>query len=115
MAFGIPSEDFHGGFGLPHDEDCDSHADKFTFCDPTDEELESEAENVHNELIRSLVEAGGEIRQLNEDKMVLIYNLKEMVKWLDHFITTNPENLYTEEARTALWVAECCLMDMEDK
>ena len=21
MPFGIPSEDFHGGFGLPHDED----------------------------------------------------------------------------------------------
>jgi hypothetical protein len=22
MPFGIPSEDFHGGFGLPHDDDC---------------------------------------------------------------------------------------------
>ena len=21
MPFGIPSEDFHGGFGLPHDDD----------------------------------------------------------------------------------------------
>ena len=22
MPFGIPSEDFHGGFGIPHDEEC---------------------------------------------------------------------------------------------
>lgn len=22
MPFGIPSEDFHGGFGIPHEEEC---------------------------------------------------------------------------------------------
>ena len=36
MPFGIPNEDFHGGFGLPHDDwDCD--------CD-NDNECEIEVE-----------------------------------------------------------------------
>ena len=35
MPFGIPSEDFHGGFGLPHDEDdYDPYTGKYAFCGP---------------------------------------------------------------------------------
>ena len=49
MPFGIPSEDFHGGFGIPDDA-----------------EYESAAEEAHDNLIRSLVEAGGEIREAKE-------------------------------------------------
>lgn len=50
MPFGIPSEDFHGGFGLPHEAvDCDGRClncdfyDHIRGCDVedwTDEELE---------------------------------------------------------------------------
>ena len=53
MPFGIPSEDFHGGFGLPHD-------------DWTDEELEEATQESYDNIVRSLVEAGGEIRELRE-------------------------------------------------
>ena len=52
MAFGIPSEDFHGGFGLPHDNDL------------TDEECDELAQESYDNLVRSCIEAGGEIREL---------------------------------------------------
>ena len=97
MPFGIPSEDFHGGFGLPHDEatyDADQEA-----CD---------------NLTRDLWETNQRMTQLIADKKTLIYNLKKTVEWLDYFITTEPDDIYIEEARTARWVAECCLMDMEE-
>ena len=55
MAFGILSEDFHGGFGLPHDAD-----------DWTDEECDAIAQEAYDNLVHSLVEAGGEIRELRE-------------------------------------------------
>lgn len=97
MPFGIPSEDFHGGFGLPHDEvihDADQEA-----CD---------------NLTRDLWETNLRMAQLIADKKTLIYNLKKTVEWLDYFITTEPDDIYIEEARTARWVAECCLIDMEE-
>ena len=34
VPFGIPSEDFHGGFGLPHDDDYDPYTGKYAFCGP---------------------------------------------------------------------------------
>lgn len=35
MPFGIPSEDFHGGFGLPYDEDdYDPYTGKYAFVSP---------------------------------------------------------------------------------
>jgi hypothetical protein len=49
MPFGIPSEDFHGGFGIPEDE-----------------EYESAAEEAHDNLVRSLVEAGLKICEARE-------------------------------------------------
>ena len=102
MPFGLPSEDFNGGFGLPSD-------------DEITEEVIYTAENAaHDNLVRNLVEAGAEVCQLQSDKDTLIYNLKEVVKWLDYFVTTEPDDPYIEEARTARWVAECCLMDMEE-
>lgn len=56
MPFGIPSEDFHGGFGLPEDEVCvinyddtdgevddkddyDPYTGKYAFCPPSNEDL----------------------------------------------------------------------------
>ena len=101
MPFGIPSEDFNGGFGLPSD-------------DEITEAIYTAENEAHDNLVRSLVEAGAEVCQLQSDKRTLIYNLKEVVKWLDYFITTEPDDIYIEEARTARWTAECCLMDMEE-
>jgi hypothetical protein len=55
MPFGIPSEDFHGGFGLPHD-------DGFT-----DEEYNQIAEDNFNEKVYALTEASAEISALRDD------------------------------------------------
>jgi hypothetical protein len=65
MPFGIPSEDFHGGFGIPEDE---VHA---IYCgvaddDLTDEEYEAIAEEANDNLVRALIEAGGEINEARE-------------------------------------------------
>ena len=65
MPFGIPSEDFHGGFGIPEDEVCVINYDD-TDGDVSDEEYEAAAQEAHDELVRSLVEAGGEIREAKE-------------------------------------------------
>ena len=60
MPFGIPSEDFHGGFGLPHDDD--STDDNFT-----DEEYNQIAEDSYNEKVHALIEASAEINELRGD------------------------------------------------
>lgn len=78
MPFGIPSEDFHGGFGIPEDEVCVINYDD-TDGDISDEEYEAAAEKAHDNLVRSLIEAGGEIRELKgilrEAKDALLYML----------------------------------------
>ena len=78
MPFGIPSEDFHGGFGIPEDEVCVINYDD-TDGDISDEEYESAAQEAHDNLVRSLVEASEEIREakelLNEAKDALLYML----------------------------------------
>lgn len=53
MPFGIPSEDFHGGFGLPYD-------------DLTDEECNELAQESYDNMVRALVEAGGAMREAKE-------------------------------------------------
>lgn len=99
MPFGIPSEDFHGGFGLPHDEDnvidirtkeqkrldaikqddYDPYTGKYAFISPdsevNDEEYGAAAQEVHDNLVRSLVEASGEIRKA---KVLLIRALDQL-------------------------------------
>ena len=65
MPFGIPSEDFHGGFGLPEDEVCVINYDD-TDGDLTDEEYEAIAEEANDNLVRALIEAGGEICEARE-------------------------------------------------
>ena len=99
MPFGIPSEDFRGGFGLPRDDDYDPYTGKYAFCSPSNEdlgfgenwvsespemsdedrELAEAAQETHDNLVRSLIEAGGEIREarelLNEAKDALLYML----------------------------------------
>ena len=132
MPFGIPSEDFHGGFGLPHDDDdvidtetsenCgsaarddyDPYTGKYAFCPPidddvTDEELETAAEDAYNGLVRSLIEAGGEIRELKDEKRRLIWALKEAVEWLNYFLTNDRDNIYYDEASEARCRAVCVL------
>ena len=76
MPFGIPSEDFCGGFGLPHDDD-DDYVINYDDTDGevSDEEYEAAAQEAHDELVRSLVEAGGEIR---EAKILLVRALDQL-------------------------------------
>ena len=74
MPFGIPSEDFHGGFGIPEDEVCVINYDD-TDGDLSDEEYEAAAQEAHDELVRSLIEAGGEIR---EAKTLLVRALDQL-------------------------------------
>ena len=118
MPFGIPSEDFHGGFGLPRDDDYDPYTGKYAFVSPDDEaddeEYEVAAQEAHDELVRSLIEAGGEIRELNDEKRRLIFALKETVEWLDYFLTTERDDIYYDEASEARCRAEYLLMDLED-
>ena len=83
-------------------------------CEP-EEDVETEFEKVHNELVRSLIEAGGEIRQLKEDKATLVHYLKETLNWVDYFLTANPDDIYFQEASADRWAAECYLMNMEDQ
>lgn len=113
MPFGIPSEDFHGGFGIPEDEVCVINYDD-TDGEADDEEYESAAQEAYDNLIRSLVEAGGEIRELNDEKRRLIFALKEAVTWLDYFLTTESNDIYYDEANEVRCRAEYLLMDMED-
>ena len=134
MPFGIPSEDFHGGFGLPHDEDdvidvrtkeqkrldaieqddYDPYTGKYAFCPPSnadlgfgenwisespemsdeDRELAEAVQEAHDELVRSLVEAGGEIR-------------------LNYFLTTERDDVYYDDANEVWCRAEYLLMDLE--
>lgn len=78
MPFGIPNEDFHGGFGLPRDDDYDPYTGKYAFVSPDeadDEEYEAAAQETHDELVRSLIEAGGEIREL---KTLLVRALDQL-------------------------------------
>ena len=77
MPFGIPSEDFHGGFGLPHDDDYVVNYDD-TDGDVSDEEYESAAEEAHDNLVRSLIEAGGEIRELKE----MLHEVKDALLYM---------------------------------
>lgn len=78
MPFVIPSEDFHGGFGIPEDEVCVINYDD-TDGDLTDEEYEAIAEEANDNVVRALIEAGGEINEarklLNEAKGALLYML----------------------------------------
>ena len=87
MPFGIPNEDFHGGFGLPHNEDdYDPYTGKYSFCSPSNEdlgfgenwisespemsdedrEIAEAAQEAHDELVRSLIEAGLKICEARE-------------------------------------------------
>ena len=106
MPFEIPNEDFHGGFGLPHE---DEGEDEYEV-----EESEEAAQEAYDNLARELVMADNAILSLEQDKKCLIHYLKETTEWLNYFITTNPDNIHIEEARTALWAAECRLMEMEE-
>lgn len=153
MPFGIPSEDFHGGFGIPEDEICvinyddtdgeverddyDPYTGKYAFCPPMtdeeftkaykdymdeyrtdddvdDEEYETAAQEAHDNLVRSLIEAGGEIRELTDEKKRLIYALKEAVEWLDYFLTTERDDIYYDEANEVRCRAEYLLMELEE-
>lgn len=119
MSFGIPSEDFHGGFGLPHDEDdYDPYTGKYAFVSPDEadnEEYEAATQEAHDNLIRSLIEAGGEIRELKEmlrnAKDALLYmlvlhdsthghNMQEAVQILYHLQSDNRWNV--QKAKEAL-------------
>ena len=127
MPFGIPSEDFHGGFGLPHDDDYDPYTGKYAFVSPddndvSDEEYASAAEEAHDNLVRSLIEAGGEIRELKamlrEAKDALLYmlalhdsthghNMREAVQILYHLQSDNRWNV--QKAKEALKkISEYC-------
>lgn len=80
MPFGIPTEYFHGGFGLPEVEECVINYDD-TDGDVSDEEYEA-VEEAHDELVRSLVEAGGKIHEARELlrrmlKMLYLYGYDE--------------------------------------
>ena len=80
-----------------------------------DRELAEAAQEAHDELVRSLVEAGGEIRELKDDKKRLIFALKEAVTWLDYFLTTERDDIYYDDANEVRCRAEYLLMDMEDE
>ena len=108
MPFGIPSEDFRGGFGLPQDkgsvidvrtkeqkkldaieqDDYNTHIGEYTDLGfgenwvsespempDEDREAAEAAQEAHDNLIRSLIEAGGEIR---EAKMLLVRALDQL-------------------------------------
>lgn len=114
MPFGIPSEDFNGGFGLPEAEKCVINYDD-TDGDVGDEEYEGAAQEAYDNLVRSLVEAGGEIRELNDEKKRLIFALKETTKWLNYLLRKSRKNgLYYDEANEARCRAEYLLMELEE-
>ena len=136
MPFGIPSEDFHGGFGLPHDEDDydptpastplpskqrrswfwrENWVSESPEMSDEDREIAEAAQEAHDELVRSLIEAGGEIRELKEMlhdvKNALLYmlvlhdsthghNMQEAVQILYHLQSDNRWNV--QKAKEAL-------------
>lgn len=98
-------------------DDYDPYTGKYAFVSPDDvddEELEAAAQEAHDELVRSLVEAGGEIRELNDEKNRLIFALKETVTWLDYFLTTERDDIYYDDANEVRCRAEYLLMELEE-
>lgn len=79
----------------------------------SDEEYETAAQKAYNELMRSLDEAGGGIRELVSEKMRLIYALKSTVGWLNYFLAHNRDDIYYNKADEARCCAEYLLMDLE--
>lgn len=62
MPFGIPSEDFHGGFGIPHEEECASVMVYDSMAQEVKEIKESVYENVIfglNDLLGGIAAQGG--------------------------------------------------------
>lgn len=130
----IPSEYFHGDFRISENEICvinyddtdgevaqdnyDPYTGKYAFVSPdddvSDEEYETAAQEAHDELVRSLIEAGGEIRELNDEKRRLIFTLNEAVGWLNYFLTHNRADIYYDEANETRCRAEYLLMELED-
>ena len=78
-----------------------------------DPEVEEARQEAHDNLVRSLVEAGGEIRELNDEKNRLIFALKEAVEWLDYFLTTERDDIYYDDANEVRCRAEYLLMELE--
>ena len=97
-------------------DDYDPYIGKYAFCEPTEEdkELDEAVREAHDNLVRSLIEAGGEIRELKEDKARLIGAMKKAVDWLNYFIRTEPNDVYHDEISADTWAVECMLMDMEE-
>lgn len=98
-------------------DDYDPYTGKYAFVSPdddtSDEEYEDAAQEAYDNLVRSLVEAGGEIRELNDEKKRLIFALKEVVEWLNYFLTTERDDVYYDEASEARCRAEYLLMELE--
>ena len=82
--------------------------------DVSDEEYEAAAQETYDNLVRSCIEAGGEIRELNDEKKRLIFALKSTVGWLNYFLTHNRDDIYYDEAHEARCRAEYLLMELED-
>lgn len=99
-------------------DDYDPYTGKYAFVSPdddtSDEEYEDAAQEAYDNLVRSLVEAGGEIRELNDEKKRLIFALKEVVEWLNYFLTTERDDVYYDEASEARCRAEYLLMELEE-
>lgn len=102
---------------LGEKDDYDPYTGKYAFVSPaddvSDEEYEDAAQEAHDNLVRSLIEAGGEVRELNDEKKRLIFALKETVDWLNYFLTHNRDDIYYDEASEARCSAEYLLMELE--
>ena len=99
-------------------DDYDPYTGKYAFVSPdddtSDEEYEDAAQEAYDNLVRSLIEAGGEIRELNDEKKRLIFALKEAVVWLNYFLTTERDDIYYDEASEVRCRAEYLLMELEE-
>ena len=106
-------------------DEYDPYTGKYAFVPPDevdDEEYEAAAQEAHDELVRSLIEAGGEIRELKEilreAKDALLYmlvlhdsthghNMQEVVPILYHLQSDNRWNV--QKAKEALKkISEYC-------
>ena len=59
MPFGIPSEDFHGGFGIPHEEESDYDRIKREYVEHYTDDYISPKEEIYEDVIFGLNELLG--------------------------------------------------------
>lgn len=94
MAFGIPSEDFHGGFGLPQEEHLNELANISLTIDEAGPTLGDKVEEINSKFTRSFAEIG--IDTEGKDLLEIIAEMANIINRLQIELDQVKHNLRME-------------------